>query len=500
MLAFDEKMPTAFLPDLSLRESPHTWIVVTHVCKHWRETALAFPALWSVIDSDSALTALAFLDRSAASRLSVFLRDAAYGSRYSPSLERARFMQSVAQHSPRFVELHIQPQFRYGAKILSALQYPVPELRALSIMLNLGKDEPQELPVLFSGRMPKLERLTLANFTSWSGNSFGSNLTHLCLLDQHPRARMDMLEFLDFLESCPHLKELVLIEAGPTTRVGEEPDSARLVVLDDLELLHVGGWPTPQCISRFLSHLVIPSTTKVHLWAECLFSRGEIFSSLLPSNLTYLRAFQNLKAVHCTFRPSRRDFPQLVSVQDGVLVFFSYFGGSTPPAMMRSVFDTLDVRAIEELTIGVDCTPELPAADWCAILDSMPRLHRLNVLRRPSRPLLSALRCADTAGKLPCPALSTLSISDDHMLSSIALYLLAEDRAAAGAPLQKLEVITKMSAYSPRLEAELEELKKIPNVVYEKDQPFDVTSLPVGWPDETYRWIAKQSERRARRR
>ncbi|KIP07539.1 hypothetical protein PHLGIDRAFT_70880, partial [Phlebiopsis gigantea 11061_1 CR5-6] len=119
-------------------------------------------------------------------------------------------MQSVAYHSPRFVELHIQPQFRYGAKILHALQHPAPELRALSIMLNLGKDEPQELPVLFSGRTPKLERLTLANFTTWPGNSFGSNLTHLCLLDQHHRARMGISEFLDFLESCPHLKELVL--------------------------------------------------------------------------------------------------------------------------------------------------------------------------------------------------------------------------------------------------------------------------------------------------
>lgn len=140
MLAFDEKMPTPFLPDLSLRDSPHAWLSVTHVCKHWRETALAFPALWSVVDSDSALAALAFLDRSAASSLSVFLRDAAYGSRYSPSLERARFMQSVAFHSPRFVELHIHPQFRYGTKILHTLQYPAPQLRALSINLNLGKD------------------------------------------------------------------------------------------------------------------------------------------------------------------------------------------------------------------------------------------------------------------------------------------------------------------------------------------------------------------------
>ena len=47
---------------------------------------------------------------------------------------------------------------------------------------------------------------------------------------------------------------------------------------------------------------------------------------------------------------------------------------------------------------------------------------------------------------------------------------------------------------------ELEELRPhIAEVVYEKDQSFDATSLPVGWPDETFLWIMKQREHKGRR-
>ena len=256
MLIFDDQVPKAFLPDLSVREQPHAWIAVTHVCRHWRETAMAFPFLWSTIDSDSALAALAFLNRSAASSLRVYLRDAAYGSRYSPSLERARFMQSIAHHSDRFLELHIQPQFRYGSKILQALSRPAPHLKSLSVMLNLGKDEPQELPMLFNGRTPELERLTLANFTTWPGNDFGPNLTHLCLLDQHPRGRMSMRDFVEFLGSCQRLQELVLVDAGPLvgfSTLETSPILNELVRLNDLRVLHIGSWPNPQSVAQFLS-------------------------------------------------------------------------------------------------------------------------------------------------------------------------------------------------------------------------------------------------------
>lgn len=501
MLAFDNNTPPSFLPDLSIRIEPHKWTAVTHVCRHWRETALAFPSLWSTIDSDSAFAALAFLDRSFASTLQVYLRDAAYGSRFSPSLERARFMQTVAHHSDRFAELHIQPQFRYGSNILRALKYPAPQLRALSIMLNLGRDEPQELPILFDSSTPNLERLTLANFTTWPGNTFGTNLTHLCLLDQHPRSRMELPEFLDFLESCPQLQELILVDAGPKIGFpGSENNLSRLVRLDNLSLLHIGSWPTAQSVAQFLSHLAIPARTTVHIWADCMFNRNETMDLLLPSDLTHLLPFHNLKAIHCTPRPTRRDYPQLVSVQDGALVFFSYFAGATTAAMLCSVFGGLDIRAVEELTLGVECHPELRDDAWATIFRDMPRLRSLHILRRPSRPVLSALSRDEASNDVLCRSLKSVSISDDYMLSSVRLFLFSEDRAECGVPLDTLRIITKTSAHSPRLETELEEVKQfVGEVQYLKQDPFDLMYLLHGWPTATYQWILKQREQKGRR-
>ena len=59
---------------------------------------------------------------------------------------------------------------------------------------------------------------------------------------------------------------------------------------------------------------------------------------------------------------------------------------------------------------------------------------------------------------------------------------------------------TKMSAYSPRLETELEEMERyIVDVKYMKNQTFDVSELVAGWPTETYAWILKQRDNKGRR-
>ncbi|KAF9646370.1 hypothetical protein BDM02DRAFT_3099930, partial [Thelephora ganbajun] len=43
----------------------HEWILcVTHVCHHWRETALMFPSLWSTIDVTRPEVVDAFTSRS----------------------------------------------------------------------------------------------------------------------------------------------------------------------------------------------------------------------------------------------------------------------------------------------------------------------------------------------------------------------------------------------------------------------------------------------------
>lgn len=503
ILAMQTALPDPFLPDLSSYTDTLSWIVVCQVCRYWRETALAFPSLWSNIDTHSPLAALALLDRSAASPIHVYLRDAVRSSGFTPCLNRARLLQAIGRHSPRFVELHIQPTFRYGPDLLRSFQNPASNLRALTIMLNMNKDEFQELPPIFDGHIPNLEHLTLANFSKWSINQFGGRLTHVCLLDQPLRRRMPMAEFLDFLASCPRLQELALIDAGPGIFVSPsmpEVDIDRRVCMDCLQSLHIGDWPTPQSIANFLQHLALPANTKIFIWADCLFRREETLSMLFPTNLEHIHPLHRLSTVHLTYRPATRDYPQLLSIQDGALVFYLHFAMPTSQEMMCSMFTPFDLRNVEELTIGIQCNPELSEDAWRSIFKSMPRLRTLHILRRSSRPILAGLSGADASGIAVCPALTLLSISDDRAVSSIRLFLFAEERAQRGTPLQRLQIISRTNMYSYRLDDELQDMRSnIDEVECIEDEQVDIRQLPVGWPTATYRWMQKMREQRGHR-
>lgn len=496
LLSDDNPIVSAYLPDLAVRKAPYSWIVATLVCRHWRETALTFPALWSTVDSHRPFAALAFLERSAASSIRVYLRDAVHDARIVPSLERARFMQSVAHHSARFTELHIQPHFRYGPSIISALRYPAPRLKALSIMLNIGQDDGSDLPKLFGGHTPNLEQLTLANFVSWSGNDFGSGLTHLCLFDQHHRGRMLLGDFLDFLNSLPRLEELVLVNAGPTIGfTNSGGDDSQMVKLPMLRILHLGCWPSPQSIAQFLAHIAIPHTTTMHIWADCLFRRDETLSTLLPPDLSHLQPLHNLKTIHLVYRPALRDYPQLVSVQDGVLVLYFFFATTLTTGMVSSVFECLNVHGITNFTLGVECDPELSSEAWKNVFSALPHLQNLNIIRRPSRPILAALVQEGSEEDVLCPELSTLAITEDRVISSIILFLFAEGRAQRGLPLQTLRIVSTIHS---RMAGEMDELKRhVSNVEHSNEEPGMIA--PAGWPTDIFLWISGRRDARARR-
>ncbi|KAI0686417.1 hypothetical protein BC835DRAFT_1420392 [Cytidiella melzeri] len=494
MLACSVNTPRPFLPDLEVCREPYAWIVVTHVCRYWRETAFSFPALWSTIDSYSTLTSLAFLDRSAAADARVYLRDAVSSVGVSPCLDRGRFMQAIAYHSGRIEELHLQPAFKYGPMILQSFHYPAPKLRALTVMLRLHQEVPHELPLLFDGYIPNLEKLTLANFSQWPLHQFGTKLTHLCLMDQPHRGRMSLDRFMDFLATCEALEELVLVDAGPTVfdaSPGLGNSDGKFALLKHLRQLDIGDWPTPQSVARFLGQLILPPSTKIFIWADCMFRTHETFSTLLPPDLQHLHPLHHLKAFHITYRPARGDYPQLLSIQDGVLVCYLHFAMSTTVEMFQSVFSQIDLQHVEVLTLGIRSNPEMPEATWRDIFTMMPRVHTLNVVRRPSRPILAALgtEAFDDDDEVLCPALTLLTITDDRAVSSICLFLFAEERAQRGIPLRQLQLGSKTNMYSSCLDEEMDDLRsQIAEVEYVEDEVVDVRKLPAGWPTATYRW------------
>ncbi|KAF7789079.1 hypothetical protein EIP86_000012 [Pleurotus ostreatoroseus] len=523
----------SFLPSFRTPSSPpsHEWTVVAHVCRYWRDTALLFPTLWSTIDTSCPLAALASLDRAAQAPIHAYLRDAVLYSSIRPSLERGRFLQSISAHTSQLAELHVQPTFRYGPAVLRYFDRPAPQLRALSIALGASEEQDKTLSMLFGGETPVLTRLTLFNFARWhEGWDIGKNLTHLCLYDQPVRSRLQMSEFLDLLAGCTRLEELVVVEAGPSTAqvstfiTSPDADPKTHIMLDmpHLRRLHLGNWGSPRIICGFLSHLVLPATTTMEIWGDVLFHSTETLFSLLPSSLSYLLPLHNLNAIHLKYRPTLKDAPQLFSVSNGVLVVHFYYIANTSSELLASVFNMLDVRSVRELTVGVDCDPDLTAGWWKDAFASMPKLSQLNIVRRRSRAILAALTLdqerrsgmpgssspnpatLDTSARdetqIPCPALKAMVITDDSALASIRLFALAQERAAFGMPIQSLTIVNATAglgstSWDAKMREEIEDLKcYIKDVRVAREDIYNMPAQPVGWPSEPFTWAMRRKE------
>ena len=460
---------SSFLPDTGPHIStpsgrPYDWIVVTHVCRHWRDTAFAFPTLWSTVDTSQPLASLAALDRAKTSPLHVCLRDAVSYGRIKPSLEQGRLLQAIAAHTSQFVDLHVHPAYRYGPAILRFFNRPAPQLRVLTIALGTGQDQDNTLPLLFSGITPELESLTLHNFAKWPQTwTLGNRLKRLCLYDQHERARIPMGEFIAMLSRCTKLEELIVIEAGPSHIHGSSASTELisrnppvLLNMPLLRLLHIGNWSSVSLVAEFLSHLVIPRATKIEIWADVLFRGGETLASLLPTDHSSLHPLTNLRAIHLIHRPSPPDpAPQLFSVCDGILVIHFLFIARTSGELLASVFRLLDMRALQEVTIGVDCDPDFTTDWWRDTLVHAPNLQKVNIIRRRSRSILFALTIDRETeevpeASIPCPALTSLVITDDSALAFIRLFALAQERASYGVPIRSLIIINATPGLSYR--------------------------------------------------
>ncbi|KAH9949147.1 hypothetical protein B0H21DRAFT_820336 [Amylocystis lapponica] len=430
----------SFMPNVDSMTDPYAWLNATHVCRHWRDVALAFPSLWTTIDGSHPHAALTSLSRSKQAPLYVYLHDKVRRARVRATLEDGGLMSALAPHSARFVELHLEPQFHYRSTLLEEFRYPAPQLRALSLGPNLGKADQSVLPTLFAGETPHLERLALSGFTSWPGNNF-VDLTHLCIYCQVPNARPRMQDFVDMLATCPRLEELMVCSAGPDV-VDATPD---MVSLPALRRLSLGDWFSAEVVACFLSHLAIPEETEMTIWGDALLRRDQAISAAIPEDTSCLRPLHGLASVSVVVDAA--EMRQLVSVHKGRLeVYGSFESGAALPTL----FSSLDLHQVGKLTVGGMWRPEPSREEWRGVFANLPHLTTLEIKSRGTREMLKALYSDDIseATLLPCPELATLSISNDKNMSTICLFMAARGRASLGHYLQDITVL-QLPAYCP---------------------------------------------------
>ena len=457
------EVPPIHKPGYTSARPFHEWILcVTHVCHHWRETALMFPSLWSTIDVTNPEVVNAFTSRSGCLPLHVHVRFE--GGRFKRSrgdsdsdLERKAsldLMGNLADHSGRFRTFTmVYPMFMLRGP-LSDFQLPAPLLETLVIYPpnHTGYRNPfagsnhrtaLSLPTIFAESLPSLRVLRVNYFTIWPNNRF-RNLSVLCLAAQR-NLENSMDQLLDLFRCSPGLRDILLEQddAGNGIPARESPDVTP-VPLDKLQRLYLSGF-AHHGISRLLSLIQLPTTNDVAIRFDSVRFPPQQHSTIhhiFPSNYPTEHRLQGATRIElgCTSAGLR-----LISCGPHSSVFLSTAGhhqlNTFIPQGLRQLFRS-PLPAARELWIESSLTSR---SAYPTIFASVPELEELVITDSflpPDTAILHALLPDERTGYIPLPHLKTV-ILQTRFLPTDKFVEVASSRAKAGIPFKDVTVHRK---------------------------------------------------------
>jgi hypothetical protein len=129
-------------PTIGLYRTCPSWVYVTHVCSHWRTTALNCSSLWTLINTNTTGNRWikAFLERYKASLINVTFNLASYSYTNTPwskpFLDLNEFI-ALFTGCTRLRSLHITGELNVVYKLLDAL-HTATHIRSLSLDIDFG--------------------------------------------------------------------------------------------------------------------------------------------------------------------------------------------------------------------------------------------------------------------------------------------------------------------------------------------------------------------------
>ncbi|KAA1474334.1 hypothetical protein DENSPDRAFT_324947 [Dentipellis sp. KUC8613] len=240
----------------ALEEVHLGWVVVTHVCRHWRHTAINNAYLWSHVPLDVGsqwMTLMTSRAKSVPLRLaydaSRRVKELGFGVRLPGNFHHAQSINFTAD--PYKI-----------TKLLSILVKPALHLRTVSIHASIPHDPPLLASIpddLFKKCAPKLRVLSLNRCTVPWESPLLRNLHRLCIefppqrhqtvciagkpKVQRPRHSVhpSMTQMLDILDGTPALQSLTLRRSLPLHQLLDAEPSSRVVSLPQLKTLELDG-------------------------------------------------------------------------------------------------------------------------------------------------------------------------------------------------------------------------------------------------------------------
>lgn len=394
-------------------------LAITHVCRHWRGTAIAAPELWSQLNVGGPSKNLNDLTRLFIRRSGELPLDVELGCRPVAVVPYIHRLRTLSCAGP--IIWDFSGVFR---------QRSAPLLETLHIPPHPGFGTGGPLPMLFNGDFPSLRELDINGFNPFPNNNFRSLSSFRLQFLSDSGNPVFWVQLFTMLRNSPQLEEFFLHLGSGHGNPPPIKDIHPPIVLHALQRLHIRGLP-PTLVGRFLKFIDLPPSG-----VAMQFTNISHFDWISPPTLPLDLSFYAATSLEIIYRPITGFVIQGANQRAQIRVVETSDSNATHEEVFSHLIPRTDLQHhLRELWIHIGRGTDLKSFP----LSKFPCLEKLVVRAAPGRDPVRRLQQLEvTDNRVPCPLLSTLDLSGGVNIELLVMVL--RPRSVKGHRLQRLRL------------------------------------------------------------